>query len=145
MSAGRICSRVVVTASPNESIRVAAQHMAEKDVGTSVVVDPSRVPEAVGIITDRDLAMRCIAGRLDPDQTQISKVMTAPVQSVDEETPIEEALSRMAGAATRRLVVTGKGRSLIGILSLDDVLELLVEEAASIGRLLEKQRPNIRA
>ncbi len=71
--------------------------------------------------------------------------MTAPVQSVDEETPIEEALSRMAGAATRRLVVTGKGRSLIGILSLDDVPELLVEEAVSIGRLLEKQRPSIRA
>jgi len=56
MSAGRICSRVVVTASSNESIRVAAQRMAEKDVGTLVVVDPSRVPEAVGIITDRDLA-----------------------------------------------------------------------------------------
>lgn len=144
MSAGRICSRVVVTASPNESIRIAAQRMAEKDVGTIVVVDPSRVPEAVGIITDRDLAIRCIAGRLEPDQTQVSKVMTAPVQSVDEETPIEEALSKMAGAATRRLVVTGKGGSLIGILSLDDVLELLVEEAASIARLLEKQKPSIR-
>jgi CBS domain-containing protein len=119
--------------------------MAEKDVGTLVVVDPNRVSEAVGIITDRDLAMRCIGGRLDPDQTQVSKVMTAPVQSVDEETSIEEALSRMAGAATRRLVVTGTGRSLVGILSLDDVLELLVEEAASIGRLLEKQRPRLRA
>jgi CBS domain-containing protein len=145
MSVGRICSRVVVTVSSNESIRVAAQRMAEKDVGTLVVVDPNRVSEAVGIITDRDLAIRCIGGGLDPDQTQVSKVMTAPVQSVDEETSIEEALSRMAGAATRRLVVTGTGRSLVGILSLDDVLELLVEEAASIGRLLEKQRPRLRA
>jgi signal-transduction protein with cAMP-binding, CBS, and nucleotidyltransferase domain len=69
--------------------------------------------------------------------------MTAQVQSIDQEAPIEDALSRMASAGTRRLVVTGDGHAVLGILSLDDVLDLRTQEAVSIGRLLEKQKPRI--
>ncbi|MBI4502153.1 MAG: CBS domain-containing protein [Gemmatimonadetes bacterium] len=141
MSVGRICSRSVVTVSPGETIRIAAQRMAENGVGTLVVTDLDGVVEASGIVTDRDIAMRCVAGNLDPDTTPVSRVMTAPVGSVHESAPIEEALERMASAATRRLIVTGDDHRLMGILSLDDVLDLLVEEIESVGRLLKKQVP----
>ncbi len=145
MSAGKICSRVIATASPDETIRVAARRMAEFDVGTLVILGIDGQKRAVGVVTDRDMAIRCVARKLDPDQTRVSDIMTTPVQSVSEHTPIEEAISQMASGATRRLVVTGDGDRVVGILSLDDILDLLIEETGPIGRLLEKQRPHIPA
>ena len=145
MSVGRLCSRVVATATPEESARVAARRMVEHDVGTLVVVEPDSLSRAVGIVTDRDLAVRCVAGMRDPESTKVGELMSTPVHAIDEDTPIEEALRQMAGAGTRRLVVTGSGQRMVGILSLDDVLELLIGETASIGQLLHKQQPHIPA
>ena len=143
MSAGSICSRTVVTAWPGESVRVAARRMEEKDVGTLVVLKDERSDEPVGIVTDRDIAIRCVAGKLDPDATPVSKIMTGPVRAIDENMPIEHAVLRMADAAARRLIVTGEDKRLVGILSLDDVLDLLAKEAGAVGRLLEQQQPRI--
>ncbi len=145
MSVGRICSRVVATASGGESIRRAAARMAEHDVGTLVVVGTDHPRQAIGILTDRDLAVRCIAGRLDPDKTVIAAVMTSPVHCVDEHTPIEDAVAIMARQGTRRLVVTGEENRVVGLLSMDDVLGVVVGEAGSIGQLLEQQKPRILA
>ncbi|HEY7505944.1 MAG TPA: CBS domain-containing protein [Gemmatimonadales bacterium] len=145
MSTGRICSRVVVTASPTETVRTAALRMAENDVGTLVVVSGDDPLRAIGIVTDRDIAVRCVAAGLDSGATPISQVMTTPVHSIDENTPIEQALDRMASTATRRLVVTGEAHRPLGILSVDDVIDLISEEAASIGSLLKRQRPHVRA
>lgn len=143
MSAGRICVREVHVASPEETVREAARRMREADVGTLVVVDANRNP--VGLVTDRDVMLRCVAADRDPSATPVSQVMTAPVLCVHEETPIEEALRRMAGIAGRRLVVTDEAEHLVGILALDDVLELLVEEAETIGRLLQRRHPKLEA
>ena len=142
MSAGRLCSRVVATASPDETIGAAARRMAEYDVGTIVVLEGDR-HRAVGILTDRDIAIRGVARKVDLEAMPVSALMTAPVQSIGEHTPIEQALSRMAIVGARRLVVTGEADRVVGILSLDDVLELLVQETGTIGRLLEKQQPRI--
>lgn len=145
MSAGRICSRMVATAWPNEQIRVAAHRMAEQEVGTLVVVEGDGAGGAVGMVTDRDIALRCVAAGLDPDHATVAQIMTTPVKAIDEDTPIEEAIARMAEKGTRRLVVTGEGKRLVGILSIDDILGVLIEEAGPIGRLLEKQSPSVGA
>ena len=145
MNAGRICSRVVATATPSEKVRVAARRMAVNDVGTLVVLDALNQNQAIGIVTDRDIAIRCVAGDLDPDSAHVSEVMTQPIATVDEFTSVDVALTRMAANATRRLVVTGEGRRLVGIMSLDDVLEMLARELGPIGALLEQQQPRIPA
>lgn len=67
--------------------------------------------------------------------------MTIPIETVVEATPIESALVRMHGAGTRRVVVVDVAGRLAGILSLDDVLDLLAEEMSTIGRLLARQEP----
>ena len=142
MLTGRICTRVVATAVPDESVRAAAQRMAHHGVGTLVVVDPeSLLP--LGVVTDRDLTIRCLAESRDPDAETISAVMTAPVLTIADDAPIEEATSRMAKGGIRRLVVTGTDGGMVGLLSLDDVLERLVEEVNAVGRLLERQAPRI--
>jgi CBS domain-containing protein len=117
--------------------------MRERDVGTLVVTEEKQRP--VGILTDRDVTLRCVAEGLDPAATPVSLVMSAPVARVHEATPIEEALRRMAAVPARRLVVTDDGDRLVGVLALDDVLELLIEEAEAIGRLLRgRGRPATR-
>lgn len=142
MSVGRICTRVVATATPNESVHTVAARMAEFDVGTLVVVD-ARTEKPVGLVTDRDLVVRGLAEGKDPATTTVGTLMTTPVHSVDEHTPVEEGMLRMASVGIRRLVVTGPGGQLAGLMSLDDILDTVVGEMTTIGRLLEKQGPRI--
>jgi CBS domain-containing protein len=134
MSVGRICTRVVATAAAEETVLEVARRMKEHNVGTIVIVDSSRGPR--GIVTDRDIVMRCVARELDPAATPVSVVMSPEVRAVDEATPIEQAVKTMAGVGIRRLVVTGPGGKLVGLLALDDVTQLLAEETGAIGRLL---------
>ena len=139
MSVGRICVRRVVIASHGESVRQAAGRMLSEDVGALVVLDAERRP--VGIVTDRDLVARCLAERRDPEQTTVGDVMSKPAARVNERTSIEDALAEMMRTRARRLPVVDDEGRLIGILALDDVLELLVEESATIGRLLARRGP----
>ncbi len=143
MTAGRICVRAVHVAAPEDSVRDAARRMREADVGTLIVIDDKRNP--MGVVTDRDVALRCVAEDRDPDATQVAAVMTAPVLCVYESTPSEEALQRMAGIAARRLAVTDEQGHRAGILALDDVVELMAKEAETIGRLLQRRHPPLEA
>jgi CBS domain-containing protein len=139
MTVGRICVREVVVGSPNQTVTDAACRMAEHDVGSLVVINAERRP--IGVLTDRDVALRCVAAGKEPNSTSVSSVMTTPIVSVHESTPIEVALDRMAGIHTRRLAVVDDDERLVGILAMDDVLELLLEEAESIGKILAKGNP----
>jgi len=145
MSAGRVCSRIVATAGEGETLRTAAQRMARAEVGTLVILETSESKRPIGILTDRDIVLRCVAHGLDPETTTVVATMTKPVHSVDEYTPIEEAALKMARAGTRRLVVTGPEGRVVGILSLDDLLVLLTKEAGAIEKLLVRQAPKVMA
>lgn len=143
MSAGRLCTRIVVFATPKEPVRVAARRMVDNNVGTLVVVDPEKWP--VGILTDRDVVTRAVASDLDCHTATVGDIMSSPVRTIAESTSIEEALNIMRRLAVRRLVVTREDGLLAGLLSLDDIIELLADEAASIASLLRKEVPAIRA
>ena len=140
MSVGEVCNRLVDLAEPNETVRVAAQRMLQRQVGCLVVVDPTRVP--IGILTDRDLVVKVMAKGLSADETTVQQVMTINPHFVHEDTPIEDALRLMRVGSHRRLpVVDGDGR-LIGLVSIDDVLVLIAGEMQSIGRLIERESPS---
>jgi signal-transduction protein with cAMP-binding, CBS, and nucleotidyltransferase domain len=137
MSVGKICIRRVVIASHGESLREAAGRMVAEDVGALVVLDAEKRP--IGIVTDRDLVARCIAEGRDPARSTVGDVMSKPAARVHEGTAIEDALVEMMRARARRLPVVDDAGRLVGILALDDVLELLAEETATIGRLLARR------
>lgn len=140
MSVGRICSREVDTAEPDESVRVCAQRMGTRDVGTLVVLDESRKP--LGILTDRDVVVRVVGPGMDPETTRVRQVMSKQLHTCFEDAPIEDALRRMRAQSVRRLLVVERGGPLVGILALDDVLELLAEELTEVGRLIRRQSPD---
>jgi CBS domain-containing protein len=113
--------------------------MSEHHVGTLVVVDGKRHPE--GIVTDRDIVIRCVAREFDPTVTPVVEIMTSPVQTVPEDSTIDDAVERMANTQIRRLIVMDARGHMVGILALDDALASLVRQASDIGRLLESQIP----
>ncbi len=138
MTVGRICVRSTVVAKPEESVRRGAERMVGSEVGTLVVIDQADRP--VGIVTDRDVMARCVVEPRDPDQTRLSEIMSHPVLTVRESTPIEDAVAQMSRRRIRRLpVLADGGERLVGILALDDVLQLLADEEASVRKLLESQ------
>lgn len=134
MTVGRICSRITYLAERGESVQAAARRMQKENVGTLIVVDARSRP--VGIVTDRDLALGVVARGLDPRVATVEQVMTPDPSCVPEETAIESAVETMRGLGVRRLPVVDARGSLVGILSVDDVLELVTEELCSLGRLL---------
>jgi CBS domain-containing protein len=139
MSVGRICIRQVDTAQPEESVQAAARRMLDRKVGTLVVVDEGNRP--VGMITDRDLAVRVVARGADSFITTVGQVMTPSPRTVDEDSPIESALGLMRSAACRRLPVVDGYGTLVGLVSLDDILDLISEEFQQIRDLLAKESP----
>jgi CBS domain-containing protein len=137
MNMGQLCSRVVATAMENESVTRGAERMAEFDVGCLVVLDHEMHP--VGIVTDRDVALRVIGRKLNPDETTLGDLMSTPVRTLREETDVNHALETMERHGIRRLVVTSNGNGLAGLVSLDDIQENLAQATAMAGRVLERQ------
>ncbi len=94
MSIGIIASHTVVTGAPGESILEITHRMGDYNVGTVVIVSDRGCP--LGIVTDRDVAIRCVAHGHVPRDTPVSAIMTRDVRTIDESTPVEEALGKMA-------------------------------------------------
>jgi CBS domain-containing protein len=138
MRVADICKRDVDTARYEESALDAACRMRDRQVGTVVVLDGDR---PVGILTDRDLTVRVLAGGLDP-KTRVSEVMTPSPTTVREDATVATALGYMRSGRFRRLPVVGQDGHLRGILALDDVLGMVAESLAEIGPLLVREAPH---
>ena len=139
MSAGSICSREVDTANYSETVLDAARRMRDRQVGALIVVDDMT---PVGILTDRDLTVRVLAVGLDPQATRVSQVMTPSPTTIREDDAIQAGVSYMRAGRFRRLPVVGHNGRLVGILAIDDVLELVAGELADIGQLLKREAPH---
>lgn len=143
MSVGEICVRSVDLIKPDESAEVAARRMLDRNVGSLVVVNELDNP--IGIITDRDLTTRVLALGKNSLMTTVREVMTSEVRVISEDTSVEEALRVMRWGPYRRLPVVDGNNRVVGLVALDDVLDLLAEEFRSIGRLLGKEDPGVLA
>jgi len=139
MSVGRLCVRNVDLADSQESVQIAAARMNDRNVGSLIVLDKAKRP--IGILTDRDLATRVVAQAKDAATTTVAEIMTAIPHTLHEELPIEEAIGIMRSGPFRRMpVVNGEG-VLVGLLSINDVLDLLTGEFAQVGELLRREGP----
>jgi CBS domain-containing protein len=125
---------VVRTASPEQSLVDAAQMMKSDDAGAIPVVDGGRL---VGIVTDRDIAVRAVAEGVDPRTTTIDKIATGDLVTVHSDHDLDEALALMARHQVRRLpVVEASDGQVVGILAQADVALWAKEKKA--GEMLEQ-------
>lgn len=128
-----IMTRDVMSVSPRESLRRAAQLMDEMNVGSLPVCDGERL---VGMITDRDITVRATSAGQDPEDTHVEDVMTDKVRYCFEDQEVNEVMNQMADAQIRRIPVVGRDtHNLIGIVSLGDVA---TKHSAEVDRTLEK-------
>ena len=97
----------------------AAQLMREKNVGALVVTRDGRIID--GVITDRDLVVRCMALGGDPATQHVGDYMDRHPTTVDGDVELERAVEMMRNARLRRLPVTVTGTRIIGVLSVDDI------------------------
>lgn len=139
MTVGKICVREVEIVPRDETLRSAAAQMRDRNVGALVVLDDEKQP--VGILTDRDVTIRVVADGLDCRQMKVADAMTELPYCIQEETPIEEALGKMRRGPYRRLPVVNREGRLIGLLTLDDILDLLSEEFSTIRGILAAEAP----
>lgn len=141
MAIGEICNREVVIAQRDDTILEAAQLMRQHHVGDVLVVEDRggvRVP--VGIVTDRDLVVEIIAAELDQRVITVGDIMVPELTTVKENTGVFEAIQYMRAKGVRRLPVVDDSGGLLGILTLDDLLELLAEELFELAKLVKNEQ-----
>ena len=117
MKVAQAMSRDVRVANPNQSICEVACTMAEIDAGAIPVGEDDRL---VGMITDRDIALRAVAAGKGPD-TPVRDVMTHDVKYCFEDEDLNHVAKNMAEQRVRRLPVMNRDKRLVGILSIGDV------------------------
>ena len=110
-------SRDVQLAWPDQSICDVAKVMAAIDAGALPVQENDRL---VGMITDRDIALRAVAQRKGPD-TPVREVMTAEIKYCYEDEDLDHVAKNMAELQVRRLPVVNREKRLVGIVALGDV------------------------
>jgi CBS domain-containing protein len=141
MPIAEICSRGVVVASPDDSLRTVAELMRQHHVGSVVVTrDTNGLVYPVGIITDRDIVLALVAKNVSADAVSAGDVMSEPLETADENDEIWQVLERMRNRGVRRLPVVGPRGELIGIVSADDLLELVAEEVVSLARIIGREQ-----
>jgi CBS domain-containing protein len=138
MAVGEYCRRSLVTAGPGVSVREAARIMAREGVGTVIVIDRD---EPVGILTDRDIALRVLVEQLDAEAVPIKDLMRKPVVTVREDTTLSAVVRALRAHAVRRLPVVDRRGKLIGVIASDDLVGLIGQEVAGLASAVDSQRP----
>ena len=123
---------VVAVVEPETSALVVAKIMRQHHVGALVVVDAQEKSRPLGIITDRDLVLELMAEGLDPAVFTAGDIMTVDLVTATPSMDAMEAVQLMKKHRLRRLVLADDQGRLVGIITMEDVLELLTRELADL-------------
>jgi CBS domain-containing protein len=140
MSVGEICNREVVVCDPEESIQEAVKLMRDNHVGDVIVVEQGgNGPVPVGILTDRDIVVELLAEQIDLDSVACGDVMSREMVTAVEEDEILPTIEHMRDKGIRRIPVVNRQGELQGILSFDDLVELISEQLTDLVRLVGRE------
>lgn len=132
----------VVTARRNTPVADLAKAERDENVGSVVIEDEGR---PVGIVTDRDLAVRVLAEELDPATTTAEDVMTEDLCTAATDDGVFELIDSMCENGVRRIPVVDDEGQLAGIITHDDLSRLLADEYRNLAGVVEAESPPYRA
>lgn len=140
MAIGEICNREVVIAQQETTVLEASRLMRQYHTGDLVVVeetDGKRIP--IGIVTDRDVVIEVVSMALDSSVITIGDIMGLELATVKESEGVFETMRYMRTKGVRRLPVVDAQGVLVGIVTLDDLLELLAEEMNELCKIISNE------
>ena len=141
MPVGELCIRQVVVTPRKTSVLDAAKLMRQHHVGDIVVTDEiagRRVP--VGIVTDRDIVLEVLAQELDAATLSAGDIMSSDLITVRENEGVFQTIQLMRAKGARRAPVVNSEGALVGIVSVDDLVELLAEELSQLAKLIAREQ-----
>ena len=141
MTIGKVCNREVVFIHAQASVPEAARLMREYHVGDLVVIKEKtgkRVP--VGIVTDRDIVLEVIAEGVSMDDVNVGDIMSDNLVTARESDGLLETIKLMRAKGIRRLPVVNDDNELVGILSVDDLIDLFSEQIVDLARLIAREQ-----
>jgi len=118
MQISQIMNRSVRVISPDTNVRQAAQEMKSLDIGALPVCDGEKL---LGMITDRDIAIRSVADDKDPRSTKVSDIMSPEVIWCFDDASTEEVAAKMADRQVRRIPIVNRQKKLVGVVALADL------------------------
>lgn len=140
MYAGTVGHRQVQTCNKGASILQVAELMRSEHVGDLVVVEyRGGEPVPVGIITDRDLVIEVMALKQDPTTITAADVMSRKLVIAYEGEQLDVAMDRMRWSGVRRIPLVDSAGVLVGIVTLDDIVEKLASTLANVSRVGQLQ------
>lgn len=128
----------VVTAGPDAAASHLAREMRDERVGSVVIVEGGR---PTGIVTDRDLAVGVVAESADPERATARELMTSDPTTVRDDLGVFDLCDVFASARVRRLPVVADDGTLAGIVALDDLHVVLVDEQSDLSRAVQASIP----
>jgi CBS domain-containing protein len=140
MTIGAVCNREVVYVNRDVTVHAACKLMRHYHVGSLVVVDEvggKRTP--VGILTDRDIVVEINAMDLDAKVITAGDIMSPELAVVTESQGVLETIEIMRANGVRRMPIVDADNRLIGIVTIDDLLEVLAEELTDIARIVSRE------
>lgn len=137
MKCVEIMTKDPVCCLPSDTVQKAAQLMKNEDVGPIPVVDAEPTRKLIGIVTDRDLAIRVVAEGRDPRTTTVQQVMTTSAISCTADDDVRGALNAMEENQIRRIPVVDDNDRLIGIIAQADIATR-INEPEKTAELVEE-------
>jgi len=140
MLVSQLMNKNVISVSPQGSAAEASRLLKHYNIGSLLVTN--NAGQVKGIVTDRDIVMRCVAADNDPNDTAIADVMTRNVVTVPAGADVREAAAVMAEHRIRRLPVTDNG-ALVGVISIGDIARARncdMEAAMALAEISERDR-----
>jgi CBS domain-containing protein len=137
-----LCNTQVITVREGDELVAASALMREQHVGYLVVVESSRAEgpvKPIGILTDRDIVVGILAKGVDPQSVTVGDVMTRRPVVLEESQSFDAALEAMRRIGVRRIPVVAAGGQLIGVLSLDEVVEHLARQLLEVSSCIRSE------
>ncbi|WP_305908748.1 CBS domain-containing protein [Methylomarinum sp. Ch1-1] len=141
MSLAKICNREVVIVENKASIQEAAALMRQYHVGCLVVTEQRGERNfPIGILTDRDIVIELIAKAVDLAAVTVGDVSSGDLKLAGENDDVIDTLKQMRYHGIRRMPVVDEQGALVGLITLDDLLELLAEQLKDLAGLISKEQ-----
>lgn len=117
-----IMTKNPATVTPETRIQDAARMMKDENIGILPVVERSGSKQLAGVVTDRDIAIRCVAEGHDSSKCQVREAMSRDVQTARPDDAVEHVMKRMAKEQVRRIPIVDASGELVGIVAQADIV-----------------------